>query len=128
MTREWPTITKEFQEQLEVLRYLARDTKKGTWKFDNAPFKEVRKDLDRIIKMKGLGRELKPSSYKRIAVTHLNYGTDAWEIRLAASRSHVVLNKENWRSFCYWVRSLEYCAPNTPCGLKREYPHLNISE
>lgn len=121
----WPTISKEFQEQLEVLRYLARDKKyRGVW--THKAFIETRKDFDRIIKMKGLGRELRPGSYKKIAVSHHNYGTDAWEIRLSASRSHVVLNKDNWESFTYWVRSLEHYAPSSAVTLMEKYPNVRI--
>lgn len=122
---EWPTITNEFQEQLEVLRYLARDEKvRSVW--SHKPFIEVRKDFERILKMKGLGRELRPGSYKRLTVSHRNHGTDAWEIRLSADRMVVTINKDNWKSFQYWVRSLESYAPNSAMSLMDKYPHVKV--
>lgn len=122
---EWPTITRELEEQLEVLRYLARDPRCRSI-YGLSAFKEVDKDFDRILKMKRLGKELKPGSYKRLTIAHRNHGTDAWEIRISASRSQVIINKDNWKSFCYWVERLRNYAPNSAGMLMEKYPHVRV--
>lgn len=122
----YPTITEKFQEQLDILRYLARDKKcPDTW--PHKPFGIIDKDFERIIKMKGLGKELRPNSYKSLKLSHHNHGSDNWEIRLSAERMIVRLNRENWVSFQYWVRSLRSFAPNRAETLVRKYPHVRVS-
>lgn len=122
---EYPTITKEFHEQLDILRYLARD-KKASGFLAHVPFIEVRKDFERMVKLKGLGRELKPGSYKRLTLSHLRHGEDNWEIRVSADRLCVKLNKDNWKSFVYWVRSLQAYAPDSAAALMHKYPHVKV--
>lgn len=123
----YPTIGKELREKLEVIRYLARDEKYETIRTDKL-FREVSKDFKRILKMRALGRELKQSSYKRLMVSHLRYGTDAWEIRISASRSTVGINSTNWAEFKYWVERLESYAPNSPRAMMEYYPHIKVNE
>lgn len=121
----WPTISKQLEEQLDLVRYLSRDKKhRSIW--ENKPFTDVHKDFCRIIKMKSLGRELKPASYKRLTIKHLNHGTDAWEIRLYTERTYVSINKDNWGEFNYYVRYLMHYAPNSAMAFMRKYPHVRI--
>lgn len=122
---DWPTLSKELQEQLEVVRYLGRDQKhRSIW--SDGPFKDTDKDFKRIIKMKRQGKEIKPASYKRLTVSHHNYGTDTWEIRISAERASVSINKENWVEFCHWVNVLMYYAPCSAAELMRTYPNVRV--
>lgn len=122
---KWPTIDKQFEEQLDLVRYLGRDEKhRSVW--EHKPFIDVNKDFCRIVKMKRLGRELKPSSYKKLKLKHLNYGTDAWEIRLYTDHTHFSINKDNWASFEYYVRSLIHYAPNSAASMMAKYPHMRL--
>jgi len=95
--------------------------------YTSKAFTDTHKDFERLIKMKGLGREIKPGSYKRLTVSHLNHGTDSWEIRIHTERSFVSLNKDNWKSFTYWVKSLMYYAPSSAVALMEKYPHVKVN-
>lgn len=122
---KWPTISKQLEEQLDLIRYLGRDEKhRSVW--EHRPFIDVHKDFCRIIKMRGLGRELKPASYKKLKLKHLNHGTDAWEIRLYTDRSYVSINKDNWAEFNYYVRSLMHYAPSSAASFMAKYPHVRL--
>lgn len=119
----WPTISKELNELLDVVRYASRD-KRCRSIYAHKPFVDTDKDFQRIVKMKKLGRKLCPNSYKRLHVLHINYGTDAWKIRISSDRSSLTIDKDNWGSFEYWVQSLMRYAPTSAAYLMQKYPHV----
>lgn len=125
----WEYPPKEMLEQLDVLRFVAAKSNKKFSCLPGMVLKEVDKDFDRIINMLRLGRELRPGSYKHLAVTHKGHGTDAWEVHIAAGiGSKFILNSENYNKFRQWMNSPSYYE-HRPCsehGLKRKYPHIRI--
>lgn len=121
----FPTCSQPLLEQLEVLRYMSRD-KKHRSVYSDGPFKETRKDFERVVKLRNQGKELKPGSYKFLKLTHLNHGAGNWKILLHMERSSVTINKDNWGEFCYYVRSLMSYSPNSRVGLEQKYPHVSL--
>lgn len=119
----WPTISKELNELLDAMRYACRN-KRCYSIYTHKAFTDTDKDFRRIVKMRWLGRKLCPSSYKRLNVLHVNYGTDAWEIRISSDRSTVTIDKDNWESFEYWVQSLMVHAPWSASSLRQKYPNV----
>lgn len=123
----FPTCSQPLLEQLEVLRYMSRD-KKAFGIYSDRPYRELTKDFERVVKLRNLGRELKPGSYKFLKLTHLNHGTDSWKILFHMERSSVTINKDNWSEFCYYVRSLMAYSPNSASTLMHKYPHVRLSD
>lgn len=122
----YPKMDTAFCEQLDVIRYIARDKKSLMGMFPKRVFAETDRDFKRIVKMVRAGKELCPGSYKRITVSHWKYGTDDWSIRISASLSWVTVNKYNWEEFSYWVeRYMPFYSPDSAAGLMDMYPHIS---